>query len=107
MLAGQLIAGGWLSLTVTVKLHVALFPAASVTWNTFVVTPTGKAAPLVNPAICVVTVGGAHVLTPVTWSLSMPLYARKSLVVTMLLGQLIAGGCESLIVTLKLQLGVL
>src|SRR5438552_17770409 len=52
---GQMIAGGSLSRTVTVKLHVALFPAASVTWNTFVVTPTGNAAPFVDPAICIGT----------------------------------------------------
>ena len=52
---GQLIAGGSLSLTVTVKLHVAVLPAASVTRNTLVVTPTGKADPLANPPVCVVS----------------------------------------------------
>src|SRR5204862_277500 len=54
MFVGQLITGGSLSVTVTVKLHVAVLPAASATSNTLVVTPTGKAEPLANPAVCVV-----------------------------------------------------
>ena len=52
--AGQVITGGSLSFTVTVKLHVAVLPAASVTRKTLVVTPTGKADPLANPPVCVV-----------------------------------------------------
>jgi len=48
---GQLTVGGDVSLTVTVKLHVAVLPVASVTWNTLVVTPAGKVEPLASPAI--------------------------------------------------------
>jgi hypothetical protein len=53
--AGQVTNGSSLSMTVTVKLHVAVLPAASVTRNALVVTPTGKAAPLVNPPVWVVS----------------------------------------------------
>mgnify|MGYP007073597314 CR=1 FL=1 len=42
-------------MTVTVKEHVAVFPAPSVARKVFVVTPTGKVAPLARPAICVTT----------------------------------------------------
>ena len=51
---GQVIAGAWLSLTVTVKLQVLVFPVASVTLKVLVVVPTGKVALLANPAVCVV-----------------------------------------------------
>jgi hypothetical protein len=47
-------AGSSVSVIVTVKLQVAVFPAPSVTTNVLVVTPTGKAAPLASPAVCVV-----------------------------------------------------
>ena len=58
MLAGQLIEGFSLSVTVTVKLQSVVLPAASVTRKVFVVTPTGKAAPEARPAICVVVAPG-------------------------------------------------
>ena len=45
MLAGQLRVGFWLSLTVTVKLHELVLPAASVTEQVTVVTPFAKAEP--------------------------------------------------------------
>ena len=49
-----MIAGDWLSLTVTVKLQVLVIPPASVTLKVFVVVPTGKVAPLAKPPVCVV-----------------------------------------------------
>jgi hypothetical protein len=55
MLAGQLMVGNWLSLTVTLKLHVVVLAEASVTLKVLMVVPTGKEEPLANPAICVVT----------------------------------------------------
>jgi len=58
ILVGQVIVGGWLSPTVTVKLQVLVFPVASVTLKVFVVTPKGKVAPLANPEICVVVAPG-------------------------------------------------
>jgi len=45
MLAGQLAVGGSLSVTVTVKLHVAVRPEASVAVQLTVVVPTGKSPP--------------------------------------------------------------
>ena len=58
MLAGQLIVGAWLSVTVTLKLQVAVAPFAAVTRKVFVVLPTGKVAPLAKPAVCVVVAEG-------------------------------------------------
>jgi len=54
ILDGQVIDGAWLSFTVTVKLQVLVFPVASVTLKVLVVVPTGKVAPLANPAVWVV-----------------------------------------------------
>ena len=45
MLAGQLIAGGAMSLTVTVKLHIAVLPPPSVAVQVTVVVPFGKDEP--------------------------------------------------------------
>ena len=53
--AGQVIVGSSVSFTVTVKLHWAVLPEASVTKKVLVVVPTGKAEPLARPAVCVVT----------------------------------------------------
>ena len=55
---GQVIVGFSVSFTVTVKLHWAVLPEASVTSKVLVVVPTGKAAPLAKPAICVVAEPG-------------------------------------------------
>ena len=47
MLAGQVTVGGWLSLTVTVKVQSSeLFPLASVARQVTVVVPVGKVEPL-------------------------------------------------------------
>jgi hypothetical protein len=46
MLAGQLIAGGSMSLTVTVKMHALVFPLASIAVQVTVVTPLLKLTPL-------------------------------------------------------------
>ena len=45
MFAGQTMLGGWLSLTVTVKVHVAILPEASVALQVTVVVPFAKAEP--------------------------------------------------------------
>ena len=58
MVAGQLIVGGSLSVTVTVKEQVAVLPLASVTLNVLTVVPLGKAEPLAKPAICAVVCPG-------------------------------------------------
>src|SRR6185369_17023384 len=53
-----LIVGFSVSLTVTVKLHVALFPAASLAVYVTVRTPTGNTLPLAGPAVCVIVTPG-------------------------------------------------
>ena len=45
MSAGQTIVGGWVSLTVTVKLHGVVLPRVSVAVQLTVVVPVGKVAP--------------------------------------------------------------
>jgi uncharacterized protein (DUF983 family) len=54
MFAGQVIVGGWLSATVTVKLQLAVWLLAAVTVKVLVVTPTGKLLPPAKPAVCAV-----------------------------------------------------
>ena len=51
-LAGQVIVGISVSLTVTVKEHVAVLPEPSVTVKLLEVVPEGKLDPLANPAVC-------------------------------------------------------
>ena len=45
IVVGQVLSGGWLSVTVTLKVHVAWFPAASVAVAVTGVVPTGKVDP--------------------------------------------------------------
>jgi hypothetical protein len=45
LLAGQLMVGFWLSVTVTVKLQVAVFPSESVAVHVTVVVPFVKVEP--------------------------------------------------------------
>ena len=52
--AGQMILGGVMSTTVTVKAQVAVLPPASVTRNVLVVTPSGNAPLDPKPDVCVV-----------------------------------------------------
>ena len=47
----QMAVGGVTSLTVTLKLHVAVLPLASVLRKAMVVVPTGKVAPLGRPEV--------------------------------------------------------
>ncbi|SRX75318.1 hypothetical protein AEQU3_02312 [Aequorivita antarctica] len=56
MFPGQVISGTSVSLTVTSKLQVAVFPDASVTTKVLVVVPTGKVLPLGKPAVWVVAI---------------------------------------------------
>ena len=54
MLAGQVILGASVSVTVTVNEQLVFWPFDAVTSNVLVVVPTGKAAPEAKPAVCVV-----------------------------------------------------
>src|SRR5438094_4265808 len=98
MLVGHMIAGGSLSLTVTVKLHVAVLPAASVTRNTLVVTPTGKADPLANPPVCVVTAPAQLSVPTEAHSVALQSQYVVSTLPTLVDGQLITGGSLSVTV---------
>ena len=88
-LAGQVICGGCVSSTVTVKLQLLLLPLASRAVLVTVVTPTGKAKPL-----------GGELLTLVTAQLSVALAAKVTLLAQLpvdaltvrLAGQVICGG---------------
>ena len=61
ILAGHAIAGGWVSLTVTVNVQLAVKPAASVAVQVTVVTPFRKLEPD----------GGAHTGEPIPGQLSV------------------------------------
>ena len=54
--AGQVMLGGWLSSTVTVKMHVLPLPLLSRAVLVTVVVPTGKAKPLAGQQLMLVTV---------------------------------------------------
>ena len=89
--AGQVIVGNSLSLMDTVKLQVAVLPAASVTRKVFVVVPTGKAAPEAKPAVCVV-VEPAQLSAP-TGEVNVTTFEHRpgSLLPVIFAGQLIVG----------------
>src|SRR5439155_2903621 len=103
MLDGQPIVGGSLSVTVTVKLHVAVLPDTSVTRNTLVVTPTGKADPLFNRRGCVVSSPGDLCVDVCSVYVTTALHRLASTLATMLVGHAITGGSLSLTVTVKLH----
>ena len=90
-----MIAGASLSVMVTVKLHDAVRPPASVTVNVFVVVPVGKVDPLARPAVCTVNADG---------QLSVPTGGMYTIIAphvpgvfdcVILPGHVIAGACES------------
>ena len=92
------------SLTVTVKLQLAVLPAASVTTKVLVVVPTGNALPEARPAVCEMVcpvqlselVGGVKVTTAEQ--------RPGSLLTVIFPGQLeITGSSLSITVTSKLQ----
>ena len=55
--------GFWLSITVTVNMQAEVLPAASAAVKPLVVTPTGKAVPLLRPAVWVVLAEQLSVVT--------------------------------------------
>src|SRR5437899_12897455 len=104
MFDGQLVEGGTRSAYVTVNQQWAVPPAASVTRNTLVVTPTGKADPLANPPVCVVT-APAQLSVPRSEERRAGTVCRSaSTLATMFDGQLMIGGSMSVTVTVKLHI---
>jgi hypothetical protein len=86
--AGQLATGGWVSFTVTVKLHDAVLPAPSTAVQVTIVVPNENVEPLagtqeaVAPQLSVTVV--VNVTTAEHWFGSLP--------VMMFAGQTIEGG---------------
>jgi hypothetical protein len=98
-LAGQVIAGGSVSVTVTVNAHRLVLPAASVATQLTVVTPFGKVEPD-SGVQTVVTPGqlSAAVTVKVTFAAE---HWPGSVERTMFAGQVIASGWASLTMTVK------
>src|ERR1043166_1962261 len=101
---GQLIVGGWLSTTVTLKVQFEVLPLASVAVHTTLVVPIAKLVPD----------AGTHRIEPpgqlsVNVARKLTLLAHwPSAVLTVIgPGQLIVGGWLSTTVTLKVQFEVL
>src|ERR1043166_4924953 len=106
MLVGQVMVGGWVSSpepwTVTVKLQPDVLPEASVAVQVTELAPSANVEPL----------GGLQlVLTPGQLSVALTVQVTLDatevppvVFVTIFAGQVIAGGCVSLTVTVKLQL---
>jgi len=107
MFEGQLIVGSSVSLTVTVKLHVAVLPLASVTLNVLVVAPIGNTDPLARPDVCTVLALGQLSLPEGVVYVTVAPHTPASLLTVTLEGQLIVGSSVSLTVTVKLHVAVL
>jgi hypothetical protein len=88
--AGAVMVGDSVSFTVTVKLHVAVLPAASVAMQLTVLAPFGKVEPVggshatVTPGALSVAVGAGYCTTAE--------HCPKSLEATTVAGQTITGG---------------
>ena len=106
MFDGQVMAGDCVSLTVTVNEQLAVLPAASVTKNVLVVTPTGNAAPLARPAVCVVVWPGQLSVPAGVVYVTTAEQLFRSLACVMFDGQVMAGDCVSLTVTVNEQVPV-
>src|ERR1043165_6621910 len=103
-LAGPVIAGGSVSLTVTLKMQFVVLPLASVAVHVTGVAPWANVEPLAG-AHTKVTSGQLSFTTgtnPTTW-----LHVPAAVLVTMSVGQVMVGGSVSFTVTVKLQLTML
>jgi hypothetical protein len=100
ILAGQVIAGGCASFTVTVNVQVAVLPAASVAVDVTVVVPTGKKLP---DAGTLTTVTPGQLSLAVTLKLTTAPHWFGLFETVILAGQVIAGGCVSFTVTVNVQ----
>jgi hypothetical protein len=90
ILLGHVKVGFSLSFTVTVKLQVAVLPAASVTTNVFVVVPLGNAEPLAKPAVCAMLEPGQLSLNG-TLYVTTAVHKPASLFTVILLGHVKVG----------------
>src|SRR5439155_7111125 len=99
---GQMITGFSLSVTVTVKVQLLVFPLASVAVLVTVVTPTGNVLPLGGLLTRLVTLQLSVALTVKVTLLR--LHRPASAANTRLPGQVITGFWLSVTVTVKVQL---
>ena len=86
--AGQVIAGGWLSSTVTVKAHVLEFPLLSRTVLVTLVVPRGKAKPLAGSLEMFVT---AQLSVAVTLKVTLLVHTPGAAFTVRFAGQVITG----------------
>src|SRR5437763_12768466 len=77
--------------TVTVKLHVAVLPAASLTTNVLVVTPSGNNEPLARPAVCTVLEPGQLSVPTGAGKITLVPHAQRWVSYVMSCGQTITG----------------
>ena len=101
---GQLMAGGCVSITVTVNVHVLLLPLLSRAVLVTVVTPMGNARPLGGLLVRLVT---AQLSVALTVNVTLLTHTPGAALTVIGPGQLIAGGCVSSTVTVKAQVLVL
>lgn len=95
MFAGQVIDGGCVSLTVTVKLHIAVRPDEPVAEQVTVVTPTGNVCGdvmTIPPAVHVGVIAPPHGSVALTEKLTEAEHWFGSLLTMMFPGQLTVGG---------------
>src|SRR5881409_959808 len=104
MLAGQVTTGASASLTVTVKLHVALLPWPSSALQFTVVGPRAKLLPLIGLQV---TVAVPQLSVAVTAKVTLLAQEPPEVLTVMLPGHAIAGSSVSFTVTVKLQVALL
>jgi hypothetical protein len=102
MLAGHVIFGGSVSLTVTVNVQLVVLPEASVATLVTVVVPLGKLVPDAG-VVATVTPGQLSLATG-AGNVTIAEQSRGCVFVTMFAGQVMPGGSVSLTVTVKLAL---
>src|SRR5947207_3997775 len=100
MIAGQVITGGYVSFTMTMKVNVLLLPPLSRAVLVTVVTPTGKAKPLGGLLVRLVT---AQLSLALTVKVTLLVQTPSAAVTVKFAGQLIAGGCVSFTLTMKVH----
>src|SRR5256885_17156119 len=103
MSAGQTITGACASVTVPVKLHGALLPAASVTTKVLVVTPTANNEPGDRKGVWKGKKPDQVAGPTVEKKLTVAPHAFGSVFWVMSAGQTITGACASVTVTVKLH----
>src|SRR5206468_1088010 len=104
MLAGQVIAGASVSLTVTVKLQVALLPWPSSAPQFTVVGPRAKLLPLAGVQV---TVAVPQLSVAVTTKVTLLAQVPPEVLTLILAGQVTTGSSLSPTVTVKLHVALL